>query len=259
MAESAAVAHWVSSVNSKREDIKRAPRITRGAYFFPATSTNTPMELDLSFSFKARYFRIGEINESTKDIWFVIHGYGQLAGFFIRKFQVLENKGVCVIAPEGLSRFYLNELQEGGSRSSDRVGATWMTKENRLMDIENYVHYLTAIYQKEIPPHHNARISVLGFSQGAATVSRWVMSKSISFQRLILWAGAFPPDMDFESGREILRNKEVLEVYGKQDPFIKPDRLLELQQLNERLGISPRVIAFEGKHEIDEGTLLQLL
>jgi hypothetical protein len=84
---------------------------------------------ELGFSFKARYSRLGEINDDTEQVWFVIHGYGQLAHYFIRKFALLENKNTCIIAPEGLSRFYVNELKEGGFRNSDRVGATWMTKE----------------------------------------------------------------------------------------------------------------------------------
>jgi len=142
---------------------------------------------DLSFSFKARYYKLGEINEHTRQIWFAIHGYGQLAQYFIRKFSPLESQGICVIAPEGLSRFYLNQLEEGGFRGNDKVGATWMTKENRLTDIENYITYLNEIYHKEIGSS-GKRISVLGFSQGTATASRWVMANKIHFNRLILWA-----------------------------------------------------------------------
>jgi predicted esterase len=215
-------------------------------------------QADLNFSFKARYYKLGEINEHTKQVWFVIHGYGQLAQYFIRKFSALENQGVCVIAPEGLSRFYLSELQEGGIRGNDKVGATWMTKENRLTDIENYVTYLNEIYDKEIPQSFKS-VSVLGFSQGAATASRWVMANQIHFNRLILWAGAFPPDMNFEEGKEVLKSKEVVQVYGTNDPFINGERLAELSVLNAKLGIRPTTLTFEGKHEIDEPTLLKLI
>jgi predicted esterase len=216
-------------------------------------------ESSLSFEFKARYFKLGEITEHTSHIWFVLHGYGQLAQFFIRKFNKLENSNCCVIAPEGLSRFYQSEISYNGTRSSDKVGATWMTKENRLMDIENYIHYLNKIYHTEIPKTSSAKVSILGFSQGAATASRWVMSNTIRFDRLILWAGAFPPDMDFAKGREILKSKEIIEAYGANDPFINPDRLKELQLLNDQLKIRPRIIRFDGKHEIDEPTLLTLV
>jgi predicted esterase len=213
---------------------------------------------DLNFSFKGRYYKLGQIDEHTSQVWFVIHGYGQLAQFFIRKFKALESKGICVIAPEGLSKFYLSELQEGGFRGNDKVGATWMTKENRLTDIENYVNYLDAVYRKEVESF-SKKVTVLGFSQGAATASRWVMNNKINFDRLVLWAGAFPTDMNFEKGRDVLQRKEIIEVYGKSDSFINQERLSELQALNTKLNVLPKIISFEGKHEIDEATLMSLI
>jgi predicted esterase len=213
---------------------------------------------DLSFSFKGRYFKLGEINEQTSQIWFVLHGYGQLAEFFIRKFKSLEGRNCCVIAPEGLSRFYHSEIQETGRRANDKIGASWMTKENRLSDIENYIEYLNAVYRKEIPATLSAKVTILGFSQGAATASRWVTNDEVAFDRLILWAGAFPPDIDFTKGKEVLKSKKIFEVYGTEDLFINEERMKELQRLNEQLEIKPVMIQFQGKHEIDEPTLLSL-
>ena len=46
-----------------------------------------------------------------------------------------EELGYTIIAPQGLHKFYL----EG---TSGRVGASWMTKENREDDIKNYLVYL---------------------------------------------------------------------------------------------------------------------
>jgi predicted esterase len=214
---------------------------------------------ELEFSFKARYSKLGDINEDTEQVWFVVHGYGQLAHYFIRKFAVLENKNTCIIAPEGLSRFYVNELREGGFRDSDRVGATWMTKENRQMDIDNYLSYLDAVYQKEMGTRKIKSITLLGFSQGAATVSRWAVNGNVHFDRLIIWAGVFPGDMNFDKGKELLQSKEIIQVYGTNDPFIDPDRLNELESFNQKLNIHPKRVAFEGKHEIDEATLRKLI
>jgi hypothetical protein len=47
------------------------------------------------------------------------------------------------VAPEGLSRFYF----EGGFHGpGSKVGATWMTREDRLAKIEDYVGYLDALH-----------------------------------------------------------------------------------------------------------------
>jgi len=213
---------------------------------------------DVSFSFKARYYKLGKIDANTRQVWFVIHGYGQLAQYFIRKFRVLEEHGICVIAPEGLSRFYLESFQAGSGRTNDRVGATWMTKENRLMDIENYLQYLNSVYDKELL-HHQIPVTVLGFSQGSATASRWVLNDHVQCQRLILWAGIFPPDMDFNHGQEVLRNKDIYLVYGKTDPFLNDHRFAEMKLLTDKLKAHFTEVTFEGGHEIDSQTLLKFI
>lgn len=46
-------------------------------------------EQEISFKFSARYYTLGELTANTKSIWFVIHGYGQLAKYFLPKFSGL--------------------------------------------------------------------------------------------------------------------------------------------------------------------------
>ncbi|HEX6892475.1 MAG TPA: hypothetical protein VF141_17330 [Chryseolinea sp.] len=211
---------------------------------------------DLSFEFKARYYTLGHLGPSTKSIWFVLHGYGQLAAYFIRKFDILKDNNIFVIAPEALSRFYVDPLQSTG-RASDRVGATWMTKENRLTDIENYLTYLNRLYLNLNLP--SVPVTILGFSQGAATVSRWVSDGEIAFTRLILWSGVFPPDLDLATAKERLMEKEVVVVYGTDDPFLNDSQYQSMETVSAKLSIRPKVITFNGGHEIDAATLQQLI
>jgi predicted esterase len=205
---------------------------------------------ELNFQYKARYHRLGELNKSTEQVWWVFHGYGQLSQFFIQKFNPLVDKNISIIAPEGLSKFYL-------AGNSGRVGASWMTRENRQMDIENYIAYLDNIAKTE-NPLTEIPTTILGFSQGAATATRWALSGKIKFDRLILWAGLFPPDIDFEIGGELLKKKEIIEVIGKQDQFITQDKIDEMHKLNQKLRITPAIIEFDGKHEINEEVLMRI-
>ena len=177
-----------------------------------------------------------------------------IAQYFIRNFQVLEKHNICVIAPEGLSRFYTEDIQSRMQTNNNRVGSSWMTRENRDMDIENNLAYLNELYVKEV---RNAAIpvTILGFSQGAATASRWALDGKIGFNRLILWAGILPPDMDFDTGKEILHGKEVILAYGKHDPFLNDSRFAEMKLLSEKLGIVPRVVEFDGAHQMNEQVL----
>lgn len=216
-------------------------------------------ELSIEFTYTGRYFKLGEIGAETRAVWFVIHGYGQLAQYFLRKFNTLEQHQICVIAPEGLSHYYLEDAASRSKTGNTRVGASWMTRESRLRDIENYITYLNTVFARETGTRKDLDITLLGFSQGAATVSRWALSDSIYFRRLILWAGILPPDMDFDKGKQLLQAKTVNVIYGKNDPFLNESRFGEMKSLAEKLGITPNEIVFEGAHEIHEATLLTLI
>jgi predicted esterase len=215
------------------------------------------MEHSINFSFQARYFTLGK-KEVARQIWFVLHGYGQLASFFLRKFSELERHGIYVIAPEGLSRYYLHDTDERMRTGNNRVGASWMTREDRLTDIKNYLRMLNEVYTHESSTT-NAPVTILGFSQGAATATRWILDGKINFERLILWAGILPADIDFAAGKEILLDKETYLVYGTRDPFLNDSRFAEMNSLSDKLSISPKVIAFDGEHTIDPPTLLKFV
>jgi predicted esterase len=213
---------------------------------------------ELHFNYKARYYTLGEMNPSIRKIWFVLHGYGQLAKYFIKKFKSLSDAGILVIAPEGLSKFYLEDVTRRAQSGNNRVGATWMTRENRMTDIENYLCYLNTLYKKEVPPDFDGEVTLLGFSQGAATVTRWAIDGKNPFHQLILWAGVLPADMNFEKAHEVLKDKKICEVFGKTDPYLTEERLHEVTSLNTRLGITPTRITFDGGHEINEEALSSL-
>lgn len=215
-------------------------------------------EYATDFSFRARYYVLGDVQAAhTRAVWFVLHGYGQLAQYFIKKFDGLTRHGIVVVAPEGLSRFYLEDVATRSRGGSQRVGATWMTRENRLMDIENYLSYLTAVH-REVADGLALPTTVLGFSQGAATAARWAVSGQIEFERLIVWAGLVPEDMDFDEGQRILKSKEMIHVYGSDDPFITDERFAHMKTLAQRLHPSPRLVSFAGAHDIDADTLERL-
>lgn len=215
-------------------------------------------ECAIDIQYRARYYKLGSLTPSTRAVWFVLHGYGQLARFFLSKFKVLEEAGICVIAPEGLSRFYTEDLSTRLQTGNNRVGATWMTREGRDTDIHNYIHYLTTIYQQEIGDA-SVPVTILGFSQGAATASRWAASGAVAFRELVLWAGVFPPDMDFAQAHAVLASRKVTLVYGDTDPFLTEARKQELQELIRKLNLTPALLSFPGGHEMDAATLRRLI
>ena len=146
----------------------------------------------------ARYYTLGPTHGFPRELWIVLHGYGQLARRFLSAFERLDDGSRLVVAPEALSRFYLDPSSERRQHETPRVGATWMTREDRLAEIEDYIAYLEQLTMEL--RHHLAgagpRIVVLGFSQGTATVCRWLAASELRADQIVLWAGGIPPELD---------------------------------------------------------------
>ncbi|WP_022822920.1 alpha/beta hydrolase [Hymenobacter norwichensis] len=214
-------------------------------------------EHHLVVSRTARYFQLGELSKHTQQVWVVCHGYGQLAEYFIRHFAALvaPDPTLVVVAPEGLSRFYL----ENNTNGRGRIGATWMTREDRHAEIEDYTNYLNQLASHIFATTTtNVGVTVLGFSQGAATVSRWLTRAQFKPRRLVLWAGVFPPDMELPVAAHLLQNLPVTLVAGTEDPFVGPEKLAAQQEYLTSLGVGLDVLRFNGKHALHADTLRQI-
>nr|WKN35553.1 alpha/beta hydrolase [Tunicatimonas sp. TK19036] len=209
-------------------------------------------EHSIPVQINARYYTLGEVAFASNELWFVLHGYGQLASYFLPKFEMLSNRAY-VIAPEGLSLFYLQGV-------NGRVGATWMTREFRETAIRNYVEYLSSIYYKIYDSHKPPKRTVLfAFSQGVSTLIRWVTQTNISFDEMIMWAGDFPTDIDAVHSRSIFTGKKLSYVYGDQDQFVTEKSFSKLQTTFEEYGVYPEIFQFSGKHEIPPKVLANFL
>ncbi len=197
----------------------------------------------------ARYYVLGEPREDIRALWIVCHGYGQLAGNFLEAFHTLDNGRNLIVAPEALSRFYLDGF-------SGDVGAAWMTKEDRLAEIEDQRNYLDALYRiclHKLPT--DVVINVLGFSQGTSTVARWVATTEYHVDNLVLWAGDFPADVE---SNPRLNRMNLYYVYGNRDPFLSDDSIQRIGEMSRRNAFHVNTLTFEGKHQIHSETLLQL-
>jgi predicted esterase len=214
-------------------------------------------EHHLSVTRSARYFTLGDSARGVAEVWFLCHGYGQLAGRFLEKLRGLDDGRRYLVAPEGLSRFYLSE-----SPTERRVGASWMTREDRLTEIEDYVRYLDAVYAAVFRELDRTRVTVhaLGFSQGAPTVSRWAATGTGLIDRLVLWGGEFPPDLDLsrESTVERLRAARLTLVYGRSDEFITPKVVATTTARLRQHAIPYKEIVFDGGHEVSAAVLPEL-
>lgn len=213
-------------------------------------------EHHLSIQRTMRFYTAGSAD--ARQQVFALHGYSQHPKFFLRKMESLAGANRLIVAPEGLHRFYLQG-------HSGRVGASWMTKEDRLNDISDNIAYLDQLVDRfaaeAVPSHSGAadeRI-LMGFSQGTATAVRYFCATNRHFDKLILWAGSFPPDLPLPENKERLNSIGIDVVIGDNDEFIHEKHIIELTQLFDEAGIHYRLYRFQGGHDLDLKTLKALL
>jgi len=200
----------------------------------------------------ARYYSLGSF-EGVKELWFVLHGYAQRAEDFIKNFLPIAHEGVLVIAPEALSRFYSRGF-------AGEVAASWMTREDRQHEIEDYVRYLDNLYTEvtmklKLPPQ---KIIALGFSQGCPTVLRWQANGNSPANEIVIFSGDVPRDLAFAKFKANTANSQKWFIYSETDEFITPSIFKESQELFMANAIPFETIHFGAGHKIAEAALKEL-
>lgn len=206
-------------------------------------------ESHITYQHQGRFFSWGDPNTATH-LLFALHGYGELAAYFIRKFKTLPDN-FMIICPEAPHRFY----QAG---SSGRVGASWMTKEDRLVDIENYIAFLDETYTKITGEKEFQTISLLGFSQGGATASRWIGTGHVRFNNFLLWAAVFPPDMPTNSF-VYFKNQRNFFVIGTKDEYTTIEEAENYHSSLNNAAMPFEFIKFDGNHMVNVSLMQSLI
>ena len=226
----------------------------------PQPATRNHLLRSIKVSRTARYVTLGPEEAAVAEVWFVLHGYGQLASTFISAFGAIDDGTRLFVAPEALNRFYLTGVD---TPAADRpVGATWMTREDRENEIDDYVAYLDAVANdvrsRLEGQRWPSRVIVLGFSQGTATAARWVSSGSIRATELVLWGGLLPPELATRPRASRERLPPPYFVVGSRDKFVSAERLGEEEQRMRDAAVTYRLLRYTGGHSISPDVLVTL-
>lgn len=198
----------------------------------------------------ARIFSEGQL-DTASNILIALHGYGQLADAFVREFECLYAQADwAVVAPEGLSRFYLKGYY-------GRVGASWMTKEDRETEIADQAIYLDEVAAFIRQQNPAAKLNLLGFSQGAATAWRWVLNGHTEIASFCCWAGQCPEEYNDRLLRQ-LNTAPFYHVNSTEDEFIPLDAArLQAEHLGTHFP-DLQAFEFEGRHQLNPDLLAKL-
>lgn len=219
----------------------------------------------------ARYATTGADPADAARLWVVFHGYGQRASDFIAPFESVVPADTRIVAPEGLSRFY-TEAPRVDRGHLERVGATWLTRDDREHDLRDTIGMLHAVVAREAGAIIAARgvpptVGVLGFSQGVAMSQRWVavaeQTPSLGGRGVIaqhvLWAGGLAHDVSDEAMRAAWAHTEVHLVWGNRDAFATLEatnaQLVRVQTLAQRVTQH----TFDGGHRLERARLGECL
>ena len=210
----------------------------------------------------ARTARVAMLGPESgvKELWYVLHGYSELAPAFLERLRAIDDGTRLIVAPEALSRFYEGRIEDRVGKSDPPVGASWMTREARDAEIADYLAYLDGVHTMVTqrlggvaPP-----VTVLGFSQGGSTGARWVARGSVPVARHLLWGSSMPPEIDLTALGTPIRSAETVVVIGARDIYATPKVVARENGLLDAAGFPYRFVSFDGGHRLDDEVLRTL-
>ena len=206
------------------------------------------MEKEVSFKTNKTYSTLNTIDKN-QNIWFACHGIGQLSHYFLNNFLNIPKEKNYIIAPQAPSKYY-------HSTQTKRVGACWLTKENTQLEQRNIFRYFDEILNQEKPVTPNI---FMGFSQGVSVMLRYLVYKKLNVNDIVIMSGKIPEELKESDFNFLSKKTKVWLSYGLSDPLLNNKLLdVEINKSRQLFGKRLNIIAFDGKHEIDQELILNL-
>lgn len=201
------------------------------------------IEKEVSYTATNSYATLNTLTDKTKNVWFVCHGIGYLSKYFLKYFEDLNSEENYIIAPQAQSKYYLGSQYK-------HVGASWLTKENTVKEIENVMRYFDTVFKAEKIPN-NINLIVLGYSQGVSVITRYVAKRKLKCTQLLLLSGGIPKELSNDDFKFLEGKTKVSLIYGNQDEYLNEEFMVDARKRFYNLfGDTASIIPFEGKHEV---------
>ncbi len=171
------------------------------------------------------------------------HGYAQTCEHLIPGLELCFgslNPTLCSI--QGLSYFY---------RKNGEVVASWMTKLDREMAIENNLRYIEKIHAEVSAKSGSAPLVFFGFSQGAAMAYRMSLLGSVSHSYIIAVGGELPPELRSHRSSDETNAPTIVVCRAEEDPFYSGGDFARDCELLAKQHENVIAISYEGAHEVN--------
>ena len=168
------------------------------------------------------------------------HGYGEDPETQLERLSSIpESSHWISVSIQALHRFY--------QRRTDRVVASWMTRQDRELAISDNVAYVTACIDAvaaEWPTIPN--LVFAGFSQGVGMAFRAAASAIPGSVGVIAAGGDVPPEL---TPSTLKRVSAVLIARGTSDNWYTKEKFADDERRLRQCSISVRALEFAGGHE----------
>jgi predicted esterase len=168
------------------------------------------------------------------------HGYGEGAEQQLERLRTIPSIGAwTVVSVQALNRFY--------ERRSDKVVASWMTRQDRELAIADNLAYVTSVLDAEWTARLGSRHVVFaGFSQGVAMAFRAAAVSPHPVGGVIAVGGDIPPELD-RSALACLG--DVLLCRGARDNWYTAQKFEQDQARVRDAVVGLTALQFDGGHE----------
>lgn len=209
------------------------------------------VEKEISYKTTNSYSTLNTLTQKTKYVWFVCHGLGYLSRYFLKYFKELDTDDNYFIAPQAQSKYYIQPAFK-------HVGASWLTKENTLKETENVMRYFDAVLAAEMIPE-DKHLIFLGYSQGVSVAMRYVATRQLQCDQLVLMSGGIPKELT-ASDFKFLNNATITMIYGTDDEYLNDERIqYEKKRIYELFGNNVNIMPFNGKHIVNVNLISHLI
>jgi predicted esterase len=173
------------------------------------------------------------------------HGYGESADDQLPRLTAIPGSDDwIVVSIQGLYRFY--------ERRTERVVASWMTRQNRELAIADNITYVSRVLEQVLGGREAAVAVFAGFSQGAAMAFRAAASATARRRHVIAVGADVPPELD---PAELRKLSSVLICRGAEDKWYASDTFAADVQRLQAAGLSVQARVVAGGHEWSGGVI----
>jgi predicted esterase len=198
-------------------------------------------EKEIVYTISNSYTTLNSLTSITKNVIFACHGMGYLSRYFLKYFKGINSDDNYIIIPQAQSKYYIAPKMK-------HVGASWLTKENTLKEMENINSYFDSVLSNE--KIENLNFIFLGYSQGVSVAMRYLAKRKIIVSKLILMSGGIPKELTPKDFKYLKNKAAIYYIYGDKDEYITEDFLNSEKKRFEDLFSNINYIEFDGNHEI---------